>query len=121
MSVTETRIPPSIARHVDKLWPDRERLPALIESAEAVERTLGSAGFQAIRSVIGLEIATIDRELDGARTLEHAEYARLHGRRGALTALEDAAAAIVDRASKRKAAAESEVAESAAGESAAER
>lgn len=121
MSTLEARIPPSITRHVDKLWPAREDLPALIESAEAVERTLGTAGFRAIRSVIDLEIATIDRELDGARTLEHADYARLHGRRGALTVLEDAAAAIVVRASKRKAAAESEVAESAAGESAAER
>lgn len=92
----------AILRHVNGLWPSREDLPSLIESAEEVERTIASPGYRAIKRVIDAEIAQVDAKLDGNKTLEHVEYARLHGRRSALAAFEHAATAIVDRAQERR-------------------
>lgn len=88
---------PELTRHVDDLWGSREALPQLIENAEAVERTLQSPGFGIVTTVLEAEIASIDRKL-GRRALEHAEYARLHGRRAALLAFADVADAIKGRA-----------------------
>lgn len=110
----------TISKHVDEVWPGRENLQSLLEAGAAVEREYESEGFQAIRKVLAAEIASIDRQISSPKTLEHAEYAHLGGRRSALSAFSDAAAAIIDRATTRRAQAE-EDAQQAAGESAAER
>lgn len=108
--------PKALARHVDRLWPkdDPDSLPVLIESAEAVEKAIASPGFQAIKQVIDREIAQLDKKLDS--DAEDIDYRRLHGRRSGLTAIDDAATAIIDGARDRR-----KPADEAAGESAAER
>lgn len=110
------RTKPEFVRHVDDLFPTREHLTVLTESAEAVQRTIESPGFDVIRRVLAAEVAKIDDQL-GGRTLEHAEYARLHGRRTALMACEDAAAAVTERAiTRRKQAIQEQEAAESAGE-----
>lgn len=82
---------------------------------------MGSPGMQAVKAVLGEEIATIDRKLAGP-AIEQAEYARLLGRKSGLTALDEVAASIAERAVSRREKAEAEIeAQQPAGESAAER
>jgi hypothetical protein len=109
-----------MTRHVRKLWPP-EMLPELIEAAEAVERLLGSPGWNAIAEVIAAEVATIDSELDHGPAKEAADYAKQHGRRSALLAANEAARAIVGEAVRRREEAEEAAKASDAGESVSER
>lgn len=119
MAVAE-KIPAAISRHVDELWPGRANLQDLLGAGQAVELAMESSGYQAIKAVLEAEIASIDRQLDGPAPDER-EYRRLHGRRSALTAFEDAAMAIVARANERRRIAEEDAQREATGESVAGR
>lgn len=90
---------PAMSRHVETLWPD---LKDLFATGEDVSRLLDHPGWKAIQRVIEAEKNTLDRSLDSPhRALDQADYALKHGRRGALTAAADAAAAIIGRAQVR--------------------
>lgn len=90
-----------MVRHVRDLWRGEDQLAALIETAETVERVLSDPGYSAVRSVLDREIATIDRDLEGAAK-DAAEYAKQLGRRSALRAFDEAAKAIVEVAAEQR-------------------
>lgn len=77
-------------------------------------------GWAAVQVVLKREIASIERELDDGAPKEAAEYAKEHGRLGALKSLNGAAQAVVEHAATRRRKAE-EQQDNAAAESAAER
>jgi hypothetical protein len=101
------RATPAFTRHVREEWP-AEKLPELIEQAEAVERLLAHPGWYAVQRVLDREIATIDRVLDTGLPKEAAAYAKEHGRRGALRAADEAARAIIEQAARQRHRAEEE-------------
>jgi HD-like signal output (HDOD) protein len=111
---------PALSRHIARVWRLPEQLPELIEAAEAVERLVAHPGYEVVRSVIEREVATIDRELDSGPSKEAADYAKQHGRRGALTAFDDAAKAIIGTAALERRRAEEHVQLQAAAALAAE-
>jgi hypothetical protein len=108
---------PAFTRHVREEWPT-EKLPELLEQAEAVERLLSQPGWQAVQRILDREIATIDRTLDTGLPKEAAAYAKEHGRRGALRSFDEAAWAIVEEANRQRQNAEQRAAESALREAA---
>lgn len=111
----QAKAPADIYRHVDRMFPD---LRELSDSADAVDRLVSEPGFIAVQALIDAEVEAIDRKLDHAPLQEATEYAHAHGRRGALLAFKDGMAAIRERADERI---KEDEAETAAGESAAER
>jgi hypothetical protein len=94
-----------MTRHVKAEWSD-DRLPELIETAEAVDRMVSSPGWEAITRLLAAEKATIDRDLDHGAPRSAEEYAMAHGRRAALGLPLEAARAIIEQAAARKRAAE---------------
>ena len=107
---------PSLSRHVDGLW---DSDPELFLVAESVEQLQSHPGFAAVMAVLREEVASIDRKLDGSPLETPAEYAQQHGRRGALLSAEGAAKAILEKAGKRREAAQQAI-NDAEGESSAE-
>lgn len=93
--------PPALKRHVTDLWPQLEHLFEAGDRVEAVRRELG---WGHVCALIDAEIATVQRGLDdGAHRFSHPELAWAHGRLSGLKALRDAAEAIVEVASRRRA------------------
>lgn len=91
---------PTYTRHVEKLWPELEELFA---AGDRLEELVAAPGWADLHAVLNLEIARIDKELDGARTpLGRADYALAHGRRDGLRAALRAADAIISRASEER-------------------
>lgn len=105
---------PAFTRHVRDAW-GADQLPELIEAAEAVEQTLASPGWAHIERILHAEIATIDRVCDTAREMTLHDYAKAHGRRGALRSAEEAAKAIIGIAEQRRVAAEARQAQATQG------
>lgn len=99
---------PSLSRHVDEIWGGRENTPALLAAGLAVERLADSEGVKAVRAVLAAEIEMIDAMLDRKPLDSASEYAHYHGRRGALRAFDEAAAAIEQRSEQRRARADAE-------------
>lgn len=97
---------PAFTRHVRDAWGKRDQLPQLIDAAEAVKQTMATPGWTHIQAMLHAEIATIDRVCDTARELSLHDYAKAHGRRGALRGAEEAAKAIVGIAEQTRVAAE---------------
>lgn len=115
--MTEVNLNPAMTRHVEREWKGAERLPDLIEAAEAVERLKAHPGWGALEHVLGREIALISNGLERRTALESAgEYAKQHGRIGGLRGIDEAAEAIVGVAQRRRESAEADAAARAAAE-----
>lgn len=94
---------PAMTRHVDREWRGAERLPDLIEAAEAVEVMRATPGWDALIRVVEREIRLISTGLERGMATDHAaEYAKQHGRLGGLRSVMEAAEAIVARAEVRR-------------------
>lgn len=106
---------PALTRHVRDVWRD---VPELIDAAEGVEQLLRHPGWHAVHRILDREVATIDRQLDEGPPRDLGEYAKAHGRRGALRAAEEAATAIVGESQRARKRAEEEAAERQAAETA---
>lgn len=98
----EEKAPPAIVRHVGKVWHGAERLPNLIECAEAVEILVASPGWAAVQAVLDAEATSIEDSLNNGPAKDAPEYAKAHGRLGALRASVDAARAIIEQAAVRR-------------------
>jgi hypothetical protein len=71
-------------------------------AAEVVELMVVRPSWDAIHQVIQREIARIDRVLDSGPARDAAEYAKAHGRRGALVGAAEAAGAIISEAQRQR-------------------
>lgn len=111
-------IDPQLQVLVDDAFPE---VGELFAAGEAVELMATTAGWQALRKVIGAELrAEAARLSRGRKALDQADYALAHGRLGGLQTAYDLADAIVARAQGRR---EEQAAkhENAAADAAAER
>lgn len=89
---------PQFTRHVDDVFRTMEEL---FEAGEAVRQLLMHPGWAHVARLVEAETATVDAELDGRLLDSRSAYARLHGRRGGLRAMEEAARAIVGKADRK--------------------
>lgn len=88
------------------MYPTPDALSELFEAGDRAAGLLDSPEWMTLNALLRLEIATINRRLEGADAKvlpSRAEYAQLHGRLGGLKAAEGILNALVIRAETRMA------------------
>lgn len=89
-----SRIPATLTRHVDVLWPE---ITTAATVAEQVRAMLSSPGWAAVSSLLEAKLSAVDNHLDSfAGDLSLQELAFSHGQRGGLKALIAAPRSIVE-------------------------
>lgn len=74
----------------------------LFAAGEAVESLIAQEGWTHVVRLVEMQVADLDRALDGRLLDSRSEYARLHGQRSALRGFMEAAHAIVAEAARRR-------------------
>lgn len=99
-SSTAPKPDPEFLALADRAFPT---LGDLFDAGEDVESLMAHPGWAHVCRLLDESIATVDSRLDGGLLESRAAYAQAHGRRGALRAAFEAAAAIRYRADEKRA------------------